>query len=198
MPFSSLIERALRVAASAHEGQYRKGTQTPYITHPVAVMMILQQAGFTDPHVLAAALLHDVVEDTDYSAERLTAEFPAPIPDYVASLTERKRDSHGAPRSWRDRKEEHLAHVAAASIAARAIALADKLHNLSTIAYDIEQGDSAAAREAIWSRFNAPRTDQGWYYQSMIAAAAGSAPELAGLAADCRKLLGKLGLHEPV
>lgn len=195
MTFSNLIERALRVAATAHEGQYRKGSRLPYITHPVAVMLILEQAGFTDPHLLAAALLHDVVEDTVYTAGQLAAEFPAPIPEYVAALTERKHDADGAPRSWRNRKEEHLVHVAAAPLPARAIALADKLHNLSTILYDLEQGDSLAARDAIWSRFNAPRADLSWYYRFMIAAAEGSSPELAGLAADCHTLLAKLGLQ---
>ncbi len=98
--FSPLVERALRIAARAHHGQNRKQTDCPYIAHPAAVALILQRAGFDDDAILAAAVLHDVVEDTDYSAEQLAADFPQPVPEYVAALTERKFDAAGEKRPW--------------------------------------------------------------------------------------------------
>lgn len=184
--FSPLLERALRVAAESHREQHRKGTGLPYITHPVAVAMILQRTGFTEEPVLAAALLHDVVEDTDYTMERMRSEFAAPIPEIVAALTERKLDAAGKKRPWRDRKEEHLAHIATASVEARAIALADKLHNLKTIAFDL------AAGHDVWPRFNAPREDLLWYHRAMVEAAGTDDIRLAQLAAQCRDIIRQL------
>lgn len=180
------MERALRVASLAHREQTRKGSATPYITHPAAVAFILQEAGFSDPEWLAAALLHDVPEDTAWSLERLRGEFPPAVVAAVEALTETKCDDNGAPRPWRIRKEEHLAHIAAAPLSARAIALADKLHNLATIVYDLRAG------EDVWPCFNAGRAELRWYYESMVAAAAQNNPELQGLARQCRILLSEL------
>src|SRR5574337_273593 len=85
MDYSPLLEKALRFAALAHQGQFRKATDIPYLTHPAAVALILLQGGFTDDVILASALLHDVVEDADVPLARLEAEFPAPIAEYVAA-----------------------------------------------------------------------------------------------------------------
>jgi len=180
--WSRLLERALRVAAEAHQGQTRKASGLPYITHPVAVAMILQQHGFDDEETLAAALLHDVVEDTPVTLEQLSEEFPDPVLQYVAHLTERKLDTSGRKRPWEDRKRDHLAHIASAPLAARAIALADKLHNLSTMAYDIDAG------QELSGRFNASFDRLDWYYTSMIEAA-GDEPQLMSLRAAARAAL---------
>jgi (p)ppGpp synthase/HD superfamily hydrolase len=185
--FSPLVERALRVAADAHRQQSRKGSSVPYITHPLGVVLLLLKAGWTDDAVLAAALLHDTLEDTEYPAARLEAEFEPPVPQYVAALSERKRDAAGNPRNWRDRKLEHLQQIAAAPQAVRAVALADKLHNLATIRYDLGAG------EEVWSRFNAPQAEILWYHAALIDAAAGNDRALESLAAPCRALLAELG-----
>lgn len=185
--FSPVVERALRVAAAAHHRQHRKGTVIPYITHPAAVALILLQGGFGDEHVLAAALLHDVVEDTEYSLAQLQTEFPSPIPEFVAALSERKLDETGARRPWRERKEEHLAHLAGAPIEVRAIALADKLHNLTTIVFDLESGAD------VWSRFNAPRDQLLWYHRSMIEQAGSGDPRLVLLKDRCAAIIDRLG-----
>lgn len=184
--FSPLLERALRVAADAHRTQSRKGSTVPYITHPLGVILLLLKAGWTDDCLLAAAILHDTLEDTDYTVARLEAEFESPVPQYVAALSERKRDAAGNLRNWRDRKLEHLQQMAAAPQAVCAIALADKLHNLATMQYDLHAG------EDVWSRFNSPREDVLWYHQAMIAAAAGDDPALEPLAAQCRTVLAEL------
>lgn len=184
--FSPLVERALRVSAVCHREQHRKASDLPYITHPMGVAMILARDGFEDEHILAAALLHDVVEDTSCTLEELAAEFPAEVITYVAALTERKRDTGGQKRSWQDRKTEHLEHIAAAPLPARAIALADKLHNLGAMVYDLETGSE------LWSRFGAPAERIIWYNHSMIAAAAQNDDRLRGLATACRTMLERL------
>ena len=68
------IEEAIEVAAEAHQGQYRKGTDTPYITHPYAVGLILMEAGCTEA-VIIAGILHDTVEDTDLTLEFIRERF---------------------------------------------------------------------------------------------------------------------------
>ena len=184
--FSPLFEKALRVAARAHRQQLRKASDLPYITHPFSVAMILIRAGFRDDYLLAAALLHDTIEDTDYSVAELTAEFPPQVTEYVALTTERKLDDTGRKRSWLSRKTEHIAVVAQSPQAVRAITLADKLHNLGTTLYDLEAG------EDIWSRFHATPEQVLWYHRTMIQSAAGSDPALVELADACRELVARL------
>lgn len=158
---SPLVERALRLAADAHRSQFRKGTNIPYITHPCAVAMILVRAGFTDDELLAAALLHDVVEDTGVSMEELKSQFPPRVCELVAELSEEKTDSAGRARPWRVRKAEHLEHLRRGSRDALALALADKLHNLSTMHIDLETDPN------IWCRFNSSPQDLLGYYRSV-------------------------------
>jgi (p)ppGpp synthase/HD superfamily hydrolase len=156
-----LIEHALRMAAEAHRTQTRKGTDVPYITHPCAVAMILLRAGYDDDELLAAALLHDVVEDTEVTLEDLRARFPSRTCELVAAMSERKVDEHGQKRPWRIRKEEHLAHLQHASPDLLALALADKLHNLSTMHIDLE------ADPQVWKRFNSSPEELLWYYRAV-------------------------------
>lgn len=184
--WSPLRERALRVAARAHHDQTRKASSVSYITHPVAVALILQQYGFHNDEVIAAALLHDVVEDTSTTIGDLSAQFPEPVVDLVAHLSERKYDEAGIKRGWQDRKAEHLAHIRDAPLAARAITLADKLHNLSTMTYDIDTGQD------ITSRFNASFDKLLGYYEAMIDAAAGHDPALVTLRDDAHAALENL------
>ncbi len=151
----------MRLAADAHRSQTRKGTDIPYITHPCAVAMILLRAGFNDDQLLAAALLHDVVEDTDFTKDELRTQFPPRVCELVAAMTERKLDSQGQKRPWRIRKQEHLEHLRYASSEILALALADKLHNLSTIQFDLSTGVN------VWGRFNAPRDELLGYYRAV-------------------------------
>ncbi len=185
--FSPLLERAMQVAARMHRGQTRKQSDLPYISHPAAVAMILMKAGFTDDHLLAAALLHDVIEDTNCTAAELSAEFPEHVVGTVSALSERKRDESGAKRSWEDRKREHIEQLRGASFDARAIALADKLHNLGTIQCDLERDGPM-----VWERFNAPRDRLFWYYRTVVAAVNHGESELKLLADACREMIDRL------
>gem|GEM_PF-908285 len=159
---SPLVERALRVAAIAHRSQHRKATAIPYIMHPFAVALILQRHGWTDDHVIVSAILHDVVEDTDCTEAELSQQFPADVMLLVRTLSEQKTTSDGTPRGWEDRKRSHLAVLGSAPVEARAITLADKLHNLESMRYDRDAG------EEIWGRFNASRERILWYHRAMV------------------------------
>jgi (p)ppGpp synthase/HD superfamily hydrolase len=183
MSYSSLVERALRVAAVAHGGQQRKGAPVPYFTHAAGVALILARSGFLDDRLLAAAILHDVLEDTDVGVEQLRADFPDDVVELVLAVSERKTDEQGAKRAWEDRKREHLAQIDEASFGARAISLADKLHNLETMLLDLSTGSIR------FGAFRAPAERVVWYYGEMIERAAGKDAELAPLANDCRRAL---------
>ena len=184
--FSPLVERAMRIAAKAHRHHHRKGSDLPYLTHPAHAAMILLRAGIDDDEILAAALLHDVVEDTEHTMEMLAADFPPKVVQLVAAMTERKHDHDGRKRSWQERKDEHLRHIAAEPWEARAIVLADKLHNLGSMVVDLDSGQD------LWSRFSAPRERMLWYHREMVAAAFQDDPRLASLAAECQQLIARL------
>ncbi|MCA9115209.1 MAG: bifunctional (p)ppGpp synthetase/guanosine-3',5'-bis(diphosphate) 3'-pyrophosphohydrolase [Planctomycetaceae bacterium] len=186
MLFSPLIERALRLAGRKHHPQVRKVSDVPYFTHLAGAAIVLLRAGMHDEQIIAAALLHDVVEDTDCELEDLEGEFPPDVVAWVAVSTEQKHNTDGTKRSWEDRKQEHVSHIAAAPREARAIVLADKLHNLGSMLYDHGNDPS------FWDRFGAPPERLVWYYTEMVNRAASDDPELATLAGECRTLLAQL------
>jgi (p)ppGpp synthase/HD superfamily hydrolase len=181
---SVVLERALRFAADRHRGQNRKGSVTPYVEHVYGVALILERLGFEE-EVVVAGLLHDVVEDTETSLEDLSARFGESTASLVDYCSEVKLDSSGAKRPWEDRKRDHLASLALAPLSARAIVLADKLHNLVSILCDLQEG------RPVWSVFNAERSRVLWYYEASIAAmTAGEADHRLGrLAEECRRVL---------
>ena len=121
----SLIERAYRTAEKAHRGQMRKSGE-PYITHPVAVATILAEVGMTSP-TLAAALLHDTVEDTDYSLEQLTADFGPAIAQLVDGVTKLDKIRYGANAQSETLRKMIIAM--SRDIRVLLIKLADRLHN---------------------------------------------------------------------
>ena len=125
---SELIARALAKAGEAHAGQIRNGSGgLPYIEHPRMVAATLAGHDFADA-TLAAALLHDVVEDSDTTVEELRDEFGDEIADLVAALSDDE-----SIEDYRERKEEHRARVTEVDGDAFAIYAADKLTNLTTI-----------------------------------------------------------------
>ena len=185
-PFSPLIEHAIRVAARAHRHDVRKGGDIPYLSHSASVALLLERVGISDDEIIAAALLHDVVEDTAVTLDDLALVFPPNVVELVAGLSEQKLDAAGQRRSWHDRKRDHLEVVAAAPFGVRAIVLADKLHNLGTMVFDLEQG------EPLWSRFNASQEDILWYQQAMLTAADQGEPQLVPLVAACQQFIERL------
>ena len=154
------IEEAIEVAAEAHQGQYRKGTSTPYITHPYAVGLILMEAGCTEA-VIVAGILHDTVEDTDLTLDFIRDRFGDSIANIVDGCSEDKA------LRWRARKTERIEALKTASPEICTVTCADKLHNLRTIISEYDDiGDS------VWDRFHGGVEDQAWYYRSILGAIA--------------------------
>jgi (p)ppGpp synthase/HD superfamily hydrolase len=179
------LERALRWAAVAHDGQVRKSSPVPYIEHPLAVAMILDRAGFPED-VVIAGLLHDVVEDTTATLNDVRARFGDAVAEIVEGCSEVKVDAQGNKRPWADRKRDHLLTLATASIATKAVVLADKLHNLTSIVLDLDEG------RPVWSAFNAGRGDVIAYYRSTLAACGSGDVRLETLSRQATALLDRL------
>ena len=154
------IEEAIEVAAEAHHGQYRKGTRTPYITHPYAVGLILLEAGCPEI-VIIAGILHDTVEDTDLTLDSIRERFGDAVANIVDGCSEDKA------LRWRARKTERIEALRTASPEVCTVTCADKLHNLRTIISEYDDiGDS------VWDRFHGGVEDQAWYYRSILSAIA--------------------------
>lgn len=150
------IEEAIEVAAEAHQGQYRKGTRTPYITHPYAVGLILMEAGCPEA-LIVAGILHDTVEDTDLTLGFIHEHFGEYVADIVDGCSENKA------LRWRARKTERIEALRRASPEVCTVTCADKLHNLRTIIseYDV-------IGDVVWERFHGGVEDQAWYYCSVL------------------------------
>jgi (p)ppGpp synthase/HD superfamily hydrolase len=160
--FSPRVDAALVLAARAHRTQLRKGTDIPYIVHPVNVAMILMRHGF-DEDLVIAGVLHDTVEDTDVREEDIRSRFGDGVAALVAAVSEAKLDEGGERRPWRARKTEQIAHLERGDGRVAALKAADSLHNLkSTIA------DLRVTGVALWARFNAGPDDWLWYYRAIL------------------------------
>lgn len=133
-----LILRAVSFAAQKHRNQRRKDAEaTPYINHPIALATVLKEEGeVNDVAVLAAAILHDTIEDTETTADELRAVFGKTIAAIVLEVT----DDKSLPKA--ERKRLQIEHAAAASHSAKLVKLADKICNLR---------DIAASPPADWS-----------------------------------------------
>lgn len=152
----ALIFRAIQFAAAAHAGQYRKGTAVPYIVHPLNAARVLLMAGCPE-HLAAAAVLHDVIEDTSTTYAELENAFGKRIAELVRNISEPDRLA-----SWEERKRHTIAFLGAADEETLLVAIADKLDNIRSIREDL-----TLRGEASWQRFNRGRTEQEWYYRSL-------------------------------
>ena len=161
-PGYGTFERALQYAAVAHRGSFRKGTDIPYIVHPMEAAMIASTVT-GDMDIIAAAALHDVVEDTDLTAEDIEREFGPRIAGIVCHESEDKHPEIPASESWVMRKRTFLDSLKDAPYEAKVVALADKLSNMRSMAKDHGKlGDS------LWEKFNQKdKSKQAWYYCSI-------------------------------
>lgn len=152
-----LIEEALRFASIRHEGQFRKGTNIPYVTHPVSVSMLLVEDRQPIP-VVAAGLLHDLLEDTLTTADEIDQQFGSEVARLVQAVSE-----PGRHHSWEERKRMTIQKVPTLQYDEVALLAADKLHNLRSIRLDIEREG-----KQVWGRFKRPLRDQSWYYHELL------------------------------
>lgn len=160
--YMGVIEKALLFASAAHEGQTRKMNGLPFILHPMEAAVIVSEM-CTDEDVIAAALLHDAVEDTSVTLDDVRKEFGTRICRLVEKESENKRN--GLPRSstWCIRKQESVEKIRTASPEAKMIALADKLSNMRSIYHEYQlHGDE------VFNKFNMKDKEMHcWYYCSM-------------------------------
>ena len=147
--FSGLVERALRIAVEAHDGQVRRGEDAgPYVVHPLHVAIMLARWGMEDD-VIVAGILHDVVEDCEeWTVERVDDEFGPHVASIVDELTEDKT------QSWEVRKQNGIDNVASMSPQAASVKAADKLHNLRCLSEDL---NAATNQDEVWQRFSGGR-----------------------------------------
>ena len=171
---TDLLDRAIIFAVKAHAGTERRGKGFPYIVHPMEAMEIVSTMT-ADQELLAAAALHDTVEDTDVTVEQLREEFGDRIADLVSAESDVVDEGVSEEDSWRARKEAGIQRLARAGRDAKIVALGDKLSNMRAIARDF-----AAQGDAFWSIFHAKDPKQhAWRYRAL----ADAMRELEGTAA---------------
>lgn len=163
---SSLLDRAIKFAVDAHSNSERRGKGYPYIIHPMEAMSIVSTLT-PDQEILAAAALHDTVEDTDVTLDRIREEFGDRIASIVDAESDNVGPASGKALNWRERKRFAMDKLASASMDAKMAAIGDKLSNLRAIARDY-----AVKGDALWSLFHAPggREDHEWHYRCLAEA----------------------------
>ncbi len=133
--YSYNIEQAIKAAALLHQGQVRKGDiSLPFVTHPVAVMMILRDYT-TDENTLVSALLHDTVEDTDYTIDEVRTDFGNKVAEIVEAVTE-PTSTEGERLTWLEIKNAYAKKLRKGPIEAVMISAADKAHNFRSMIED--------------------------------------------------------------
>lgn len=155
----NVLDKAIKFATVAHSGMFRKGTKIPYIVHPLETAAIAATMT-VDEGVIAAAVLHDVIEDTPVTQAQLIIEFGSRIAELVCADSEDKRRDRSAAETWILRKQETLNYIPIASRDEQIVILSDKLSNMRLIYRDYKDyGD------ALWDKFNMKdKAKQGWYY----------------------------------
>lgn len=154
------ISQALEVATYAHNGQTRKVSGEPFIIHPIAVMRNCAEVT-DDPDTLAAALLHDVIEDVPenvYNRRDMLRDFGQHVTGIVLGVTEDK-----TIKDWWTRKQNYLDGIVNAEYPeSRIVCAADKIHNASSMLDDYQLiGDD------LWGHFKTGKDGQRWWYPAV-------------------------------
>ncbi len=210
--FSEMLESAARLATRGHFHQFRKrGIEAtpcepgqdpldeecvPYVSHLVGVVGILARLGAGD-EVLAAALLHDYVEDVPDADGRRSIEqaVGTRVLRLVLEVTEDKREGRDQRETWDQRKKDQIDHVAEMSAGAVLIKAADLLHNLGSMVYDL---DRAVDPALVWDRFNAPPQRQLWYFRTLLGALSARLGERHALCLELADLIARMTDLQPV
>ena len=151
----NLIEKAARIAVSAHKDQLRKD-DSPYIVHPFMVALKLVKYNFSDT-IVAAALVHDVLEDTEFPKDKLRDELGDEVLEIVKAVT------NDSSLSCEEKKIKYIETVRNGPEGAKAVSIADKIHNFeSLIAAYSEQGPD------IWKKFNSNEKQRAWFEKEIL------------------------------
>lgn len=154
------IHNAIIFATLKHKNQKRKGTDIPYIVHPMEVMQILTENDCSE-NVIVAGILHDTLEDTDTRPEEIEKEFGKEILELVQSESEDKS------KSWKERKQHTIDCLKNDTLETKLVCCADKLSNIRSMYADFQNCGAD-----LWKRFNAPKDELAWYYHSITDALA--------------------------
>lgn len=156
---TSLLDKAILFAVQAHAGTERRGKGFPYIVHPMEAMAIAATMT-ADQEILAAAALHDVVEDTAVTLEEIRDRFG----DRIARLVDTESDRFEDGQDWLSRKEASLRRLKEATYDEKIVALGDKLSNMRAIARDY-----TTMGEVFWDRFHIKdKSVHGWRYHALL------------------------------
>ena len=161
---TDLLDRAIIFAVQAHHDTERRGKGFPYIVHPMEAVEIVSTIT-PDQELLAAAALHDTIEDTDVTVDDIRRAFGDRVAELVYEESDRFTEGVSEEDSWHERKQAAIDRLAAASHDAKIVAMGDKLSNMRAIARDYAvQGDE------LWKIFHAKdKADHEWHYRGLAA-----------------------------
>jgi myo-inositol-1(or 4)-monophosphatase len=161
---TDLLDRAILFAVKAHHNTERRGKGFPYIVHPMEAVEIV--ATITpDQELLAAAALHDTIEDTDVTVEQLRDEFGDRIAQLVHAESDQFTEGVSEEDSWHDRKQAAIDRLRDASHDAKIVAMGDKLSNMRAIARDY-----AVKGDELWNIFHVKdKASHEWHYRGLAA-----------------------------
>lgn len=161
---TALLDRAIIFAVKAHHDTERRGKGFPYIVHPMEAVEIVASIT-SDQELLAAAALHDTIEDTEVTVDDIRREFGDRIAELVHAESDQFTEGVSEEDSWHDRKQAAIDRLAAASHDAKIVAMGDKLSNMRAIWRDYQvKGD------ALWSIFHAKeKASHEWHYRGLAA-----------------------------
>ena len=161
---TSLLDRAIIFAVQAHHNTERRGKGFPYIVHPMEAVEIV--ATITpDQELLAAAALHDTIEDTDVTVENIRTQFGDRVAELVHAESDQFTEGVSEEDSWHERKQAAIDRLAAASHDAKIVAMGDKLSNMRAIWRDYQtKGDE------LWTIFHVKnKASHEWHYRGLAA-----------------------------
>jgi len=161
---SELLDRAIVFAVKAHHNTERRGKGFPYIVHPMEAMEIVSTIT-SDQELLAAAALHDTIEDTNVTVEQLREMFGERIAELVYAESDQFSEGVSEEDSWHERKQAAIDRLAAASHDTKIVAMGDKLSNMRAIWRDYQiKGDE------LWKIFHVTdKASHEWHYRGLAA-----------------------------
>ena len=159
---TEIFDRAAVFAVKAHGNTERRGKNLPYVIHVFEAAEIAATIT-TDQELLAAALLHDVIEDTEYTEADIEKEFGPRVAALVASESDVVIEGVSEEDSWHARKQAAIDRIAASSHDAKIVAMGDKLSNMRAIYRDYRSiGDE------LWNRFHVTdKAEHAWHYRGL-------------------------------
>ncbi|MBQ9439668.1 MAG: bifunctional (p)ppGpp synthetase/guanosine-3',5'-bis(diphosphate) 3'-pyrophosphohydrolase [Paludibacteraceae bacterium] len=159
---TDLLDRAISFAVKAHHNTERRGKGFPYIVHPMEAMEIVSSIT-PDQELLAAAALHDTIEDTDVTVDDIRREFGDRIASIVMDESDKFTEGVSESDSWHERKQAAIERLKNASHDAKIVAMGDKLSNMRAIARDY-----ATKGDELWNIFHVTdKKAHEWHYRGL-------------------------------